>query len=313
MSGYGPPSHVPPNTAPNTAPTTPMQAPAAQQPPARSRMPAAQEPSSLIGYAAGALGVLSFIWGFLTWYSQHNGFAGSEGVSGYSIAGGGAGAAIGLSIAAGLIAAGGVLERKRPALLPAALALAALLVTIGAMIGKGVPGSRIGSGVGLILELITTILQAAGLTYLWLRESDRVPTGRSRSAQPAWPGGSSQYGQFAPPPGQFPPAAPPGGYAPPRRDVPEGYQPPSAQHSSPGYEQQGYRPPQGYQAGQGYQPQPAYPPSTPASSSSGTPSAESWHAQDPATEQWSPPVTGGSGSTSAEAQRPPEHDEPTDR
>lgn len=202
MSGYGSP------------PTTPM--PAAPSRAANRDLP------QLIGYAAGLLGVLSFIWGFLTWFTQ-----GGQGVAGYSVYGSGAGAVIGLSIAAGAIAAADAVEKKKVGVIPPALALAAFLVSLGLLIGKSVPGVRIGVGVGLILALITTIVQAAALIYLWLLATGRMRSPQPRPAAGGWQGQQQdpyRAGPSAPPPGQFPPQSPPGGYAPPAQPQ---YPPPS--------------------------------------------------------------------------------------
>lgn len=236
MSEYGPP------------PTTRM--------PTVGRRSAALELPQLIGYAAGVLGILSFIWGFLTWYTT-----GGQGVAGYSIAGSGAGAAIGLSIAAGLIAAVDVLEKKAAGAVSAALAVAAFLVTLGLIIGKSPDGENIGSGIGLILELVTTILQMLGLAYLWLLATGRMSAPQRRPSSATWPGGApagqqpsepqhqqqTQYGPGAPPPGQFPPQPPPGGYAPApgQYGSPQpGYGPPHAQPAEPaGPPPSGYPPP----------------------------------------------------------------------
>lgn len=205
MSGYGPPSNIPP--------TTPM--------PAAPRQ-AGREPAQMVGYLAGMLGLLSFVWGFLSWFSQ-----GGAGFAGYSIAGSGAGAVIGLSIVAGLLAAVDALDKRASGALPAALAVAAFLVALGLLIGKSPSGEGVGVGVGLILELITTLVQAVGLAYVWLVATGRMRAPQTRAAAGGWPGQSQaqshgqpqgqqpyQYGPAAPPPGQFAPQPPPGGYAP---------------------------------------------------------------------------------------------------
>jgi hypothetical protein len=222
--------------------------------PTARRRSAGLSPQQIIGYAAGALGILSFIWGFLTWFT-----AGAEGVAGYSVAGSGASAAIGLSIAAGAIAAVDALEKRPAGPVPASLAVAAFLVSLGLLIGKSPSGENVGVGVGLILELITTILQAAALVYLWL-----IATGRMRAPQPrarsaAWPGSGHESGPGgaphgmggpgAPPPGQFPPQPPPGGYAPPAQQA---YAPPQP-YGQPGQPPQA-PPPSGYGAPAGYSP-----------------------------------------------------------
>src|SRR5436190_23930165 len=101
--------------------------------PAQSRPAASPERrAQLLGYAAGVIGILSFIWGFLDWFSDQD-----QGVAGYSVAGAGAAATIGLSLTAGLIAAAYAFENRAPAVEPVALAVAALLIVVGILIGKG--------------------------------------------------------------------------------------------------------------------------------------------------------------------------------
>src|SRR3954471_18725508 len=117
----------------------------------------------LLGFAAGGLGLLSFIWGFLDWYSNGQG----DGVGGYSVVGGAAGATIGLSLAAGLAAAGLAFEKRPQGLSPAAVALASLLVVLGIMIGKSSGGFDADASIGLILQLITALLQAGVLVFAW--------------------------------------------------------------------------------------------------------------------------------------------------
>jgi len=277
MSGYGPPPSAPPGR------------------PSPEHRPSAANPH-LIGYAAGALGVLSFVWGFLTWYSQSG-----QTYAGYSIAGGPAGAAIGLSLVAGLLAAAAAWLGRDSGAAPAVLAVAAFLVTLGTLIAKSPSGSDFSTGAGLILELITTIVQAAGLSYLLLQATGRLPQPRPRQSTGSWPGGASQYGQVAPPPGQFPPAPPPGGYTPAGRTS-QGYQhpgqppyaqPPGAVPPPAGGQQPG--PPPFGGGTSPYAPPPA-PPSPPAQSAPSSPQGASpdstlqfgGRPQDPATEQWSP-------------------------
>ena len=87
--------------------------------PAASRPPS--DPAQFVtitSYAAGALGVLGFIWGFLDW--QTSGDQGSAGFEGIGAA------AVGLTLAAGLIASAAVLEKRDTTLAPAAVAAAAL-------------------------------------------------------------------------------------------------------------------------------------------------------------------------------------------
>lgn len=277
MSGYGPPPAAPPQSSPRRANSS-------------------QPEPHLLGYAAGVLGVLSFVWGFLDWYTVQG-----QGQAGYSFVGGGAGAAIGLSLTAGLLAAGIAVERRNLPVAPVAIALSAFLVTLGVLIRKAPSGTDVGTGVGLILELVTTIVQTLLLGYLYLHATGRLPAPRPRNTAPAYPpgpGGASHYGQFAPPPGQFPPAQPPGGYAPaPAQHAggQPGYHPPydPSQQSQPqGYGHQPYQPPQYPQ--QPFAAERFAPPQEPAETTQlpaygGEQSSGQWPAPEPAGEQWSPP------------------------
>jgi hypothetical protein len=223
MSGYGPPP---------------------QPGPPGSHRPAVtpERRNQLLGYAAGGLGVLSFIWGFLDWFSGNG-----NGVGGYSFSGAGASAAVALSLVAGLLAAARSLESKPPAVEPAAIAVAGLLVTFGILVGKSSlgPNASVDAGVGLILQLITAILQTALLGYAWFAASGRLPA--SRPPQPPAPGQWQQQGYQQPPQQgyQQPPAR--GYQQPPAQGYqqPPGYQPPPQQGYQQAPPQQGDRPPPG--------------------------------------------------------------------
>jgi hypothetical protein len=228
--------------------------------PAQPKAPMTEERrGQLLGYVAGVLGLLSFIWGFLDWYS-----GGGDSVGGYTVVSGGAAASIGLSLAAGLLAAGLAFEKRPQSLTPAALAVASLLVVFGIMVDHDPGNSGVNVSAGLILQLISALLQAAALVFAWLSAIGRVPAPRPKPvAQQQW--GPQSYQQTAaqqqgyqqPPAQQQPgyqPQPPPGGYAPPA-----GYQPPQQQ---PGYQPQRQPPAQQPPAQQppGYQPPQQQPP-----------------------------------------------------
>jgi uncharacterized protein DUF5336 len=210
--------------------------------------------AALLSYGAGALGVLSFIWGFLKWITEGSG---SDQVkfSAYAVESP-AVAVIGFSLAAGLLAAGLAWDAKPPALAPVAFAVTSLLLAIGILIGKGsidtggAGSAKVGIGIGLILELITVILQVAALVFGWLTATGRVSGNRA----PAWPGQAQQPPPQQPYPGQpgqpsqpGPPPAQPGSYGPPQNYGPPQQPPPAG--PPPGYGP----PPQG---GAGYGPPP---------------------------------------------------------
>jgi hypothetical protein len=164
-------------------------------------MSAAQR-MAMFGYVAAGLGGLDFIWGFLDWTSVGNGVGGSAGIAGFATSGTGA---IVATLLAGLLALAEVIEKKSPTMLPSAAAIAGVLVTFGVMVTTP-DGYDV--SVGLILALITAILQAGVLIFAWLSASGRM-------AQR-----SPQFG--GPPPGYGPPSGPPPGFGPP----PGGYGPP---------------------------------------------------------------------------------------
>jgi hypothetical protein len=229
MSDYGPPAPATPEKAdPSGGPAHLVQ---------------------LTNYAAAGLGVLAFIWGFLNWYSS-----GGEGESGFAFGGQ---AAIGLVLVAGLLALAAVFEKSDVTLVPAVFAVAGLLVTFGSLVSK-VDGTSV--GIGLILILITALVQAAVLGYGWMLSTGRMaaPAPKPKAPQNQWQQGpSSGYGApQGPPPGYGAPQGPPPGYGAPQ-GPPSGYGAP--QGPTPGYgAPQG--PPPGYGAPQGppsgYQPAP---------------------------------------------------------
>jgi hypothetical protein len=156
----------------------------------------------MLSMIAALLGLLMFIWGFLKWLNT--GESGGEDqktkYAGYAFAMPTT-AIIGLSLAAGLIALLGAMERRDgrgvPSAVPTGLAATSLLLAVGVLIGKGTispnGGQEVGVEIGLILGLITTALQtlvlAAGLAS---RKDDEANTGYSRQnyVDPAGGGGS---------------------------------------------------------------------------------------------------------------------------
>lgn len=206
--------------------------------------PAFAQRVSLANYAAAALGVLSFVWGFLTWMTIGTG-DGRVRYGGYAFALSGVGV-IGFSIAAGLFALVTTVERTAMSLRPAALAATSLLLLIGTLIGKGnvggpgASGPDVGVGLGLILALITVVVQLGVLVFSWITAAAPVPHAAAPAASsaagagylvpsPEYPAPPVGYG----PPPQYPP--PPGGYAPRPAypPPPAGYPSPAAGHQGP--------------------------------------------------------------------------------
>jgi hypothetical protein len=201
--------------------------------------------AAMIFYIAGGLGVLSFIWGFLKWITLGSGDS-AEKYGGYAFASPGV-AVIGFSLAAGLLAAAAAWEKSPASLTPVVLAGTSLLLALGLLIGKGsISGGggnpKAGIGIGLILELITVLVQVGVLVFGWMTANGKIT---AKPAAPAWPaqphpypgqpGAPGQPGQYGPPqaygpgPSQPPPAGPPQGYGPPPAGPPQGYGPPPGQ------------------------------------------------------------------------------------
>jgi hypothetical protein len=210
--------------------------------------------AAMMFYIAGGLGVLSFIWGFLKWITEGEGSDKGK-LGGYAVQSPVV-AVVGFSLAAGLLAAAAAWEKSPASLTPVALAVVSLLLTFGVLIGKGSiepsSGAKFGIGIGLILELITVILQVGVLVFGWMTANGKIA---AKPAAPAWPqqpqqpypgqpgapgqpgqhGQPSQPGQYGPPqtygpgPAQPPPAGPPQGYGPPPAGPPQGYGPPPGQ------------------------------------------------------------------------------------
>ena len=123
----------------------------------------------MLSMVAGALGVLMFIWGFLKWLKIGKGDEAQK-YAGFAFAMPTT-AVIGLSLAAGLIALLGATERRAgrgvPSAIPTGLAAASLLVALGILISKGSvsqnAGDAVGVQIGLILGVITALIQTAVL------------------------------------------------------------------------------------------------------------------------------------------------------
>ena len=118
-----------------------------------------------LSMVAGLLGILMFVWGFLRWLNVGDG-PNQHKYSGYAFQMPTA-AVVGFSLAAGLMALLGSMERRPgrgvPSAVPTALAATSLLLAVGIYLGKGAispdVGGQIGVEIGLILGLITALLQ----------------------------------------------------------------------------------------------------------------------------------------------------------
>src|SRR3954451_15394485 len=122
-----------------------------------------------LSLVAGALGILMFIWGFLRWLNVGEG-RNEHKFSGYAFEMPTT-AIIGLSLAAGLIALLGAMERRPgrgvPSAVPTGLAATSLLLAIGIYLGKGAIspelGDEVGVEIGLILAIVVSIIQTVVL------------------------------------------------------------------------------------------------------------------------------------------------------
>lgn len=178
--------------------------------------------AALVAYLAALLGVLSAVWGFLDWWGT-----GSAAANGYRL---GEGYAVaGFPLAAGLVAlrdvrlprsAGTRLLAVGLSMIGSFFAIVALVVkpTVVELIqglyafeqGRGAP--HLSAKIGLILALVTVLVQFVVLTIAWLTEIARL---RVRAGGPR-PSGVPQYG----------PAEQPG-YE-PQPPAQQGYQPPQS-------------------------------------------------------------------------------------
>ena len=185
---------------------------------------AASQRERMLSLVAAALGLLMFIWGFLKWlHLEDNGD--KQKYSGYAF-GMPTTAVIGFSVAAGMLALLGAMERRSgrgvDSAVPLGLSVTSVLLAIGLLIGKSSISpsdsfADVGVEVGFILGLITAILQAIVLGAEWAsRRSDAADT-RGPGAYAAAPQPPQQtaaappqtYPQTAPPPPGY--AAPPAG------------------------------------------------------------------------------------------------------
>jgi hypothetical protein len=133
-----------------------------------------------------------FVWGFLPWY----GLAATD-VNGYGF-GSPAPVAIGLSLLASGVAAARMLDQKAASpLVPLAAAAVALLVSFGLIID---PGDNVSLNVGLILAIVTTLLQTAAFALAWLHEIGRLGVGAQSDS---W-SGNTPYGYPTPEAGNSP-------------------------------------------------------------------------------------------------------------
>ena len=129
-----------------------------------------------------ACGVLMFVWGFLPWY----GLAATD-VNGYGF-GSPAPVVIGLSLLASGVAAARTLDQKSASpLVPLAAAAVAVLVSFGLIVDRG---DNVSLNVGLILAVVTTLLQAAAFALAWLHEIGRLGV---RAQSDRW-SGNTPYG-----------------------------------------------------------------------------------------------------------------------
>jgi len=198
--------------------------------------------AAMMHFVAGALGVLSFIWGFLTWFTEGHG-DGAFHFAGYAFSSAGV-APIGLSILAGAIAVAYTVDGKAASFVPSAVAIAAVLTVIGVAGAKGNVGpgdAQIGMGVGLILELITCVVQVAVLLIAWLAANGRLGVPRP-PAHPGYPtAGTAGPGYPAAGYGARAPSYPPPAYPAPQQQPPSNQ--PQSGYGPPSYSQPGYRPP----------------------------------------------------------------------
>ncbi|MFN2562704.1 MAG: DUF5336 domain-containing protein [Jatrophihabitans sp.] len=134
---------------------------------------------------AGVLGVLMFLFGFLKWLSVQSGGHNQVKYSGYAMDTP-TSAVILLSLAAGLIALFGAMDRRDgrgvPSAIPTGLALTSLLGAIAILLSKGSitdnVGAKVGAEIGLILGLITAALQTIVLGIgMASRKDDEAYTG----------------------------------------------------------------------------------------------------------------------------------------
>jgi hypothetical protein len=137
-----------------------------------------------LSMTAGVLGVLMFVWGFLRWFNVGDQANGQHRYSGYAFQTPSV-AVVGLSLAAGLMAAFGAMDRRRgrgvPTAVPTALAATSLLLGIAVALGKGAIsptfGATVGLEVGIYLAIATAAVQTIVLTMeMRSRHHERIDT-----------------------------------------------------------------------------------------------------------------------------------------
>lgn len=170
-------------------------------------------------WVAVALGALTFVWGFLDWYGTSDG-----GQNGYRLLDGYL--PVGFALLAGLFAVVNLRadRTERTAWLAIGTSLFAVAFTIVAVTVKptlilllegfsglaGTDAVRLSIRIGLILTLVTTILQLLCLVLAWLFASGRVVmSGRSGLPAPPISGGPPSFEPLPAPPSFAPPPAPP--------------------------------------------------------------------------------------------------------
>ncbi|HEY7046958.1 MAG TPA: DUF5336 domain-containing protein [Jatrophihabitantaceae bacterium] len=156
----------------------------------------------LFDLIGAGLGILSFVWGFLDWFNIDHG-NGDSALKGYQ---GGGAAAIGLSLLAGAVAAGPLLDKTaKNSLVPLGASVGSLLVTLGVMVAgklpKGVADYKI--QIGLILMLITALAQVVLFVLGWLQANGKIMTGASSAGGGQWGGGQQQWGGYQQQPQQY--------------------------------------------------------------------------------------------------------------
>lgn len=231
----------------------------------------------LFDLIGAGLGVLAFIWGFLEFYKPKGGggvpnipdlqipqgnimkhvasatAVAASGPKGFE-APGAAVAAVGLSLLAGLIAAGVLLDKEfKPGLFPLAASAASLLVVFGALVSKP---DGYDLGIGLILLLITAVAQVGVFVAGWLQATGKIMTGASASSSGGqWGGGQQQWGGYQQQPQQ---AQPQQQYGQPQQQYGQPQQQYGQQHQQPAQPQYG-QPQQHQQQPPQQPPQQGYP------------------------------------------------------
>jgi hypothetical protein len=124
---------------------------------------ASDQRERLLSMVAGGLGILMFVWGFLKWFGGGDGDS-EQTFSGFAFSTPSS-AVIGFSLAAGLVAVLGAMDRRAgrgvPSAVPTALAATSFLLAVGIFIGKDSIDPELGvdAEIGLILGLATALIQ----------------------------------------------------------------------------------------------------------------------------------------------------------